>query len=309
MNPDQETSLLELMHFLQTAGYRFVTPTPVTHGRVLAHKESLGTSLQDAFGWNMPFNTTLLPLPLTRKWLETGILTATENSLVSTVRVSSLDDRLFLHSSYPTLHENAVFFGPDTYRFVRFVLANLGETPLQPGCHIVDIGCGNGAGGLTVASRHQDSNMTLADINPAALSHARLNALHNMLKADLRLSDLFSGVDGKFDVIISNPPYLNDTLGRTYRHGGGKFGGDLSLRIIEEGLERLNPNGKLFLYTGSAIENGVDLLREQAINLLRGQADLDYQEIDVDIFGEELENPAYPPVDRIAAVGLVITLK
>ena len=43
----------------------------------------------------------------------------------SALRVSSLGDQLYFHSAYPTCEPNAVFFGPDTYRFLRALQAEL----------------------------------------------------------------------------------------------------------------------------------------------------------------------------------------
>jgi hypothetical protein len=66
---------------------------------------------------------------------------------------------------------------------------------------------------------------------------------------------------------------------------------------------RLEPGGTLLLYTGSAICGGVDRLRALATARL-GAAGLEwsYRELDPDVFGEELLEPAYAQADRIAAV-------
>ena len=104
---------------------------------------------------------------------------------------------------------------------------------------------------------------------------------------------------------MSNPPYLNDALGRAYRHGGGAFGAALSLRILEAALPRLAPAGTLILYTGTAIIAGRDLFREAALPALAaGGFAWTYEEVDPDVFGEELETQAYRAADRIAAVVL-----
>jgi methylase of polypeptide subunit release factors len=116
-------------------------------------------------------------------------------------------------------------------------------------------------------------------------------------------SDLFENVEGKFDLIVANPPYLNDPLERTYRHGGGELGSQLSIRIAQGAKDKLSPGGSLLLYTGSPIVGGVDRLCH-AIETCFADSDLpwSYEEVDPDVFGEELESAAYNYVDRIAAV-------
>jgi methylase of polypeptide subunit release factors len=106
-------------------------------------------------------------------------------------------------------------------------------------------------------------------------------------------------------MIVANPPYLNDPLQRAYRHGGGELGSGLSLRIARAARERLSPRGTLLLYTGSPIVGGVDRLLQAVARDFEG-CDLSwsYEEIDPDVFGEELETSAYSTVDRIAAVVL-----
>jgi methylase of polypeptide subunit release factors len=245
--------------------------------------------------------------------------------LRSTVRISSIDDELFLHTAYPTLQEEAVFFGPDTYRFARFIQQALrngegGDARLQRVAsrgrpfRVLDVGCGSGAGAL-VAARALDSagsnaavELTMNDINPLALQYAKANAANGRLQVKLAEGDALSAVGGQFDLIISNPPYLHDAARRTYRHGGARLGRALSVRIAQESLGRLAPGGQLLLYTGVAIVDGVDPFRAEMLPLLNeANCAWSYSEIDPDVFGEELEQPVYAHVDRIAAVGLIVT--
>ena len=88
---------------------------------------------------------------------------------------------------------------------------------------------------------------------------------------------------------------------------GANFDFGLSIRIVEEGVSRLSPGGRLLLYTGSASVNGTDVFREALLSCLASRRmRLTYEEIDPDVFGEELEHPPYDRVDRIAAVGITI---
>ncbi len=111
----------------------------------------------------------------------------------------------------------------------------------------------------------------------------------------------------RFDLILANPPYLVDRAERAYRHGGGALGFALSERIVAEGAPRLAPGGRLVLYTGAPIVAGNDPFRaaaERALAPLGWPAE--YRELDPDVFGEELGEPAYAAVERIAAVALVV---
>jgi methylase of polypeptide subunit release factors len=306
-------ALLTLGRRLQAVSYAFTTVTPATQARVNARPEAqLARTLRDVFGWNRPFAPGLLPDDTVAS-LRAAQLLADEpgGQLRSRVRYASLAGGLYAHSGYPTTDEDAVFFGPDTVRFADLVLAELQrEPPLRRGARILDLGCGAGPGGI-VAARACDvlqPRLVLADINPRALRFAAANAaLAGRTQVAFAQGDLFQAVTGEFDLVVSNPPYLNDAARRTYRHGGGAWGGGLSERIVREGLPRLAPGGRLVLYTGAAIVDGRDPLLEA----LRPTLDLRdwpwrYRELDPDVFGEELLEPAYARAERIAAVALVV---
>jgi len=149
------------------------------------------------------------------------------------------------------------------------------------------------------------SKVTLNDINPDALTFARINAAVAGIPVDLVPGDALSAVEGKFDLIISNPPYLDDDSRRAYRHGGGKLGCELGLRIAAEALQRLAPGGLLLMYTGVAMVEGHDaFLSEISPALANAGCRWSYEEIDPDVFGEELDRLVYSRADRIAVVGL-----
>jgi methylase of polypeptide subunit release factors len=304
------SALVNLGKLLRLDGYRFVTTTPKTHGRVVARSCRRRSKLTDIFGWSQPFTEGSLPEPMLKALRDAGALVLRGSELRSAVRFSTLGGQIFAHSAFPTEQADAVFFGPDTYRFARAVRQVTERMTPRPGLQILDVGAGSGAGGLYAFAllRAASPHIVLSDINAQALRFSRINtALNEVPQVDVIESDLYSGVDGAFDLIISNPPYLVDPLARTYRHGGGAFGSALSVEIAVLGVERLAPGGKLLLYTGSAIVDGEDAFEATLRARLAGRpVRLTYEEIDPDVFGEELDDPPYDQVDRIAVVAATI---
>jgi methylase of polypeptide subunit release factors len=296
-----------LLAYLQTHDYQFITISPASHERVNNRIENaIGNSLVDIFGWNRPFKPETIDAALFDLMHSANIITKVENGLKSQLRVSSLNGKLFLHSAFPTSSSEAVFFGPDSYRFARTIHQYL-ATNQQPVRRAVDIGTGSGVGAVMLALALPESEIIAADINHAAINLARANvAAADMHHIELVHRDLLNNVAGGFDLIVANPPYLLDDSERVYRHGGGPLGAALSLDIVEAAIERLNPNGTLLLYTGVAIVNGYDaFLAEIALKLDSAGFTYKYSEVDPDIFGEELDNEAYRMADRIAAVALI----
>jgi release factor glutamine methyltransferase len=299
---DPQAALIALGRELRASDYHFVTVTPQTHARVLARDLRLATSLRDVFGWSRAFTRDALPAPIFGLLGDAGALVESRGLFRSKVRFSSLAGELFVHSAHPTLDPDAVFFGPDTYRFCA-AIARAGHRAER----VVDIGCGSGAAGILAARTAR--RVVLADVNDQALSFSRVNAsLAGLSEVEIVRSDVLAEVDGPIDFIVANPPYMRDESHRTYRDGGGELGEQLSLRILSEAVDRLAPGGTLLLYTGAAVVDGEDVfLRYARARLNRAGLSFHYEELDPDVFGEELENPAYAAVDRIAAVVLTAT--
>lgn len=301
-------ALVALGQRLVANGYRFVTPTPLTHQRVNEREgNQTALSLRDVFGWSRPFPETLIAAEELDALLGAGIVAVHPRGFISRVRWSSLGDLSLVHSAFPTTDEDSVFFGPDTYRFAQSIRDQLSQT-FTPIKRAVDIGCGSGAGALVIAKAQPHAQVFAVDINPKALHFAQVNAaVAGIENVECLESDILRGVPGEFDLIVANPPYMKDARQRAYRHGGDALGADLSVRILRESLQRLAVGGALVLYTGVAMVDGIDPFLAAVAEDIAGPAwAWTYREIDPDVFGEELLEDGYQDVERIAAVELVV---
>jgi len=128
---------------------------------------------------------------------------------------------------------------------------------------ILDLCTGSGCLAILAAHAFPEATVDAVDLSPDALAVARRNVDDYDLGARLQLiqSDAFAGLEGKtYDVIISNPPYVNAesmaTLPEEYRRepelalASGKDGLDFVRIILTEAARHLNPEGVLIVEIG-----------------------------------------------------------
>lgn len=301
----QPDALLGLLAALDAAGYDFVTPTPSVSRRAAERRLSQNAPLRAMFGWSQAVDIAEVDPALLALAKAAGALIEEGRACRSRLRVSRLAGMLFLHSAYPATASDAVFLGPDSYRFARLIAHAASGRPIAS---IAEIGCGAGVGGLVAARLHPGARLELGDINGAALALAAVNAAYNGVAVRTFVSDGMAALSGPYDLIVANPPYVAGVSGRAYKDGGDMHGARLALDWTGQALDRLAPGGRLVLYTGSAIlDGGIDALRAALEGLVAGAPyRLTYEELDPDIFSGELRREAYADVERIAAVGAVI---
>lgn len=73
---------------------------------------------------------------------------------------------------------------------------------------IIDLGCGSGVIGLTLEKKLSTNSVDLVDISPKALEVSHKNCVKLSSQAKLIQSDMFENITKKYDIIISNPPYI-----------------------------------------------------------------------------------------------------
>ena len=304
----RRAALLGLLGLLEEVGYDFVTATPNTHARVIGRPgHEIGRSLRDLLGWSLPVAPDALQQPIVAALDEAGLLQRRADGLLAAaVRVSRVYGSLFLHSAYPTTAQDSVFLGPDSYRFADLIVRQKSELP--PGAQVLDYAAGAGVGGITAARGQAGVRLTLADINPKALFLSSINAEHAGIAH--RTVEAASPADlaGPFDLIVTHPPFMMDGGHRAYRDGGDLYGARLSFDWTLGFLPKLAPGGRFVMHTGVSIVNGRDVLLDALRQAMPATGfRWDYHLLDPDIFGDELDQPPYAEVERIAAIGLTVT--
>lgn len=116
----------------------------------------------------------------------------------------------------------------------------------------LDLGCGCGTHAL-IAAGHCD-RVTALDINPRAVALARFNArLNGLHHVDCLQGDLFQPVEGRrFDLIVTNPPFVISPESRYIYRDGGLPGDALCRRIVEQAPKFLNDGGICQMLCNSA---------------------------------------------------------
>lgn len=146
---------------------------------------------------------------------------------------------------------------PETEELVEMILKKLPAGSLD----ILDMGCGSGVLGLSLAAERPESRVTLADISEDALALTRENAEKlGIQNITLVRSDLFETIPGTFDLIAANLPYVPsgeaETMERELAHDpalalfSGPDGMDLLRKFIPESVNFLKPGGVIALEIG-----------------------------------------------------------
>ena len=128
------------------------------------------------------------------------------------------------------------------------------------GKKILDLGTGSGCIAVSLAKKSIGTDITAVDISKAALDTAKENARLNGVKVRFLCTELFKGLSNKFDLIISNPPYVPslqiESLQPELKYeplialDGGVDGLDFYRKIIKDAPNYLNDKGILIMEIG-----------------------------------------------------------
>ena len=135
---------------------------------------------------------------------------------------------------------------------------------------VLDLCTGSGCIGISVKKLCQNTKVTLADISEGALAVAKKNAENLNANVTLIRGNLFENIEGRFDYILSNPPYIpsqviQGLMPEVKDHeprlalDGEEDGLAFYRKIIEQAPDYLNSNGRIYFEIGA--EQGEDMIR------------------------------------------------
>lgn len=119
---------------------------------------------------------------------------------------------------------------------------------------VLDMGTGSGI--LAIAAAKKGCSVTATDINPDAIETAKENAKKENIKLNFVLSNLFERVEGKFELIIFNPPYVRTEDSeaadmQSIAWQGGTDGMVVIDRFLKQVKAFLKPGGRVLLLVSS----------------------------------------------------------
>ena len=146
---------------------------------------------------------------------------------------------------------------PETEELVELILSE----NLKNNLRVLDIGTGSGAIALALVKNRPDWMVTAADISQDALDLSLENANSQNLNLSFIKSDCFSEISSKYDIIVSNPPYISredqEEVGLNVLHSephlalfADEDGLAIYRRIAEDSKDYLNDGGKIYLEIG-----------------------------------------------------------
>lgn len=170
-------------------------------------------------------------------------------------------------------------------RYETEILVDLIIKDANNNIKILDIGTGSGAISLALSKNLKDSKILGVDISKDAIDLANENKIKlNINNVEFKESDIFSNIKEKFDIIVSNPPYINkedfDILDKKlyYEPKNALYGGEDGLyfykEIIKNAKNFLNKNGKIYLEIGyNQKESIINLLKEYGYKNIKAYKD------------------------------------
>ena len=176
------------------------------------------------------------------------------------------------------VNENVLIPQPDTEILVQEVIKIIeqkNKNKEQKDIEILDMCTGSGCIAVAIATNVQNVNVMLADVSREALKVAKVKAQNTNTTEKIKFiqTNMFENVEGKFDIIVSNPPYIEkDTIKSLDKQvqnepllalDGGEDGLKFYRILVNEGYKYLNKDGYLCMEIGYNQKQKVEELLKQ----------------------------------------------
>lgn len=167
------------------------------------------------------------------------------------------------------VNEHVLIPRPETELLIEKIVK---ENPVAD--NILEIGTGSGAIAITLAANIKNTKIMAVDISEEALQIARENAIKNKVNINFCFSDVYENVTGKYDLIVSNPPYipgeeyqyLSREI-REYEPSIALLADDSGLafykKILSSAKDYLTKKGKIYFEIGYSLSKSIKKVAEK----------------------------------------------
>ena len=172
------------------------------------------------------------------------------------------------------VNEDVLIPQPDTEILVEEVLKICNNNYAEKNIKILDLCTGSGAIAVSVSKNISKARITATDISKKAIDIAKINAINNNVNINFIKSDLFKNIEDKFDIIVSNPPYIEKEVIKSLPKDvqyepkialdGGIDGLEFYRLIANDAYKFMNNNGYLILEIGyNQKDNVINILEKE----------------------------------------------
>lgn len=257
----------------QANSYESSSVAPMFY-RAFARKNADVMPLFEAFAINRVVSRQslerVMPAGLVERLITLGVLVPSEGGWLSRLTATPVGSRIFFHdNSLIFEHEKPdhVFLGRCSTRLAERVAEAHAGRRFGRG---LDLCTGSGVQAMNMSGACDQ--VVGGDVNLRALAYARANAQVNGVKnATFVRSDLFTSIEGKFDIITANTPFLLLPEGSKALSGnGGHLGIELAVRLFEGLDAHLEPGGLSLVVASTVIIDGRNVFEEKLRDIFGG---------------------------------------
>lgn len=197
------------------------------------------------------------------------------------------------------VNENVLIPRPETEELVRYILGGIQSTNKEKSgddddeIYILDIGTGSGCIAISLAKNVPNAKVYALDISEKALEIAQQNAMLNNVEIKLVKADILTlkSLEVKFDVIVSNPPYIRNSEKKEIRNNVKNHEPDIALFVSDENpllfYERITHFSKRNLNNGGMLYLEINQYLAREMKQLMQMHNYTNIELRKDMFGNE----------------------